>query len=116
MIQLTTTPHKVLIVARPAQALEPLVDHLRQMSCAVEVAATADEALQSATALVPEIVILYDHLPDTTPVELTLRLRSVLRDPAPGVSVDAAPGLRTRKGRTPGHRPLRPMTPVSLRS
>lgn len=83
MIHLTSNPKKVLIVARPAQALDFLVNHLRDMACVVEVAATPEKALQSAALLMPEIVILDDHLPDTSPVELTLRLRCLLESAPP---------------------------------
>ena len=93
MIHLTSNPKKVLIVARPTQALHTLVNHLRDMSCVVEVAATPEKALQSATVLMPEIVILDDHLPgyDSRRTHAAPALPAGKR-PAPGVPPDAAHG------------------------
>ncbi len=83
MIQFTMIPRNVLIVARTSTGLAPLVARLRDSACSVEVAITGRDALQVAAEQRPEVVLLDEHLPDFTPLELTLRLRTVLTKSPP---------------------------------
>ena len=83
MIQFTMIPRKVLIVASAPAVLTPLVARLRDAACSVEVAITGRDALQVAAEQRPEVVLLDEHLPDFTPLELTLRLRTLLTKSPP---------------------------------
>jgi two-component system phosphate regulon response regulator PhoB len=85
-------PRRVLIVAPPSEKLELLIGRLRDASLWVEWATTGDEGLRRAAELLPEVVLISVRLPDTTPIELTLQLRSVVSTSPPPVLLLTAPG------------------------
>lgn len=87
----------VLVIARPSTYMENLLALLRDAACWVELATTAADGARIATHLDPEIVILEDGMPDGTPVELMLRIRSVVAADTPPVFLLAMSGqpLRT---------------------
>ncbi len=99
MIQQTMAPQKVLIVAHSSESLEPLVARLRDTDCSVEFATTGSEGLRRAAEHSPELVLIDDRLPDTTPLELTMRLRSLLAE-SPPVFLLTVPGAAPNPLRT----------------
>jgi two-component system phosphate regulon response regulator PhoB len=111
MIQLHMTPRKVLFVARPTESLVPWVARLRDADCLVEIAVTGAEGLRRTAELAPEIVVIEDALPDITPMELMLQLRSILPASSSPVFMLAGPRRPAEEDPAPGPKQQRPPDP-----
>ncbi len=92
MIRSPMNPKLVLVIARPSTYMENLLGRLRDAACWVELATNSADGARVAAHLNPEIVVLEDGMPDGTPVELMLRIRSVVSAEKPPVFLLAMSG------------------------
>ena len=74
----TINSKKVLIVNSQPVLTEQVASRLRSQGFWVECSATGQTALQVASSLLPNLVVIGEELPDISPVELAIQIRSAL--------------------------------------